>query len=67
MIVMIYATRVGYHGIGIYGNKKVAPNVEKEEFANAVLRVIGVNKGEEIWFSMKSKELGVVCRRSGDD
>jgi UDP:flavonoid glycosyltransferase YjiC (YdhE family) len=60
-----YATRVEYLGIGIYGNKKVAPNVEKEEFANAVLRVIGEKKGVETQFSVKAKELGVVCRKSG--
>jgi 2-acylglycerol O-acyltransferase 1 len=60
-----YATRVEYLGIGIYGNKKVAPDVDKEEFANAVLRVIGAHKGEETRFSVKAKELGVVCRRSG--
>jgi hypothetical protein len=28
------------------------------------LKVIGANKGEESRFSVKTKELGVVCRRS---
>jgi hypothetical protein len=36
-----------------------------EEFANAVLRVISANRGEESRFGVKAKELGVVCRRSG--
>jgi hypothetical protein len=29
------------------------------------LGVVGANKGEETLFSVKAKELGVVCRRSG--
>jgi UDP:flavonoid glycosyltransferase YjiC (YdhE family) len=60
-----YATRVEYLGIGIYGNKKVAPNVEKEEFSNAVLGVIGEKKGVDTQFSVKAKGLRVLCRRSG--
>lgn len=60
-----YATRAEYLGIGIYANKKVAPNVGKEEFANAILRVIGANKGEESRFSVKAMELGIVCKRCG--
>jgi hypothetical protein len=60
-----YATRAEYLRIGIYANKKVAPNVDKEEFANATLRVIGEKEGVETQFSVKAKELGVPCRRSG--
>jgi len=60
-----YVTKVEYLGIGIYGNKKVAPIVEKEEFGNALLEIVGDKKGAETRFGAKAKELGAICKSSG--
>ena len=41
------AVRVEYRGIGIYGNKRVAPDIEAIEFGAAVARVVGPGKESE--------------------
>jgi UDP:flavonoid glycosyltransferase YjiC (YdhE family) len=58
------AARAEYRGIGIYGNKKVAPDIEAVEFGAAVARLVRPGKESE-GFRMRAKVVGEVCRESG--
>lgn len=58
-----YAARVDYLGIGLYSNKSCAPTVEANEFARALLRIVG-GKGEETAFRRKARELGKISQAS---
>jgi len=58
------ACRVEYRGIGIYGNKRVAPDIEANEFGAAVARL--VRPGEELkGFRTRAKVVGEACRKAG--
>ena len=58
------ADRVEYQGIGIYGNKNVAPDIEAIEFGAAVARL--VRPGEELeGFRARAKAVGESCRKAG--
>jgi len=58
------AIRAEYRGIGIYGNKKVAPGIEAVEFGAAVARIVGPGKESE-GFRERARAVGEVCRRVG--
>jgi len=58
------AIRAEYRGIGIYGNKKVAPGIEAVEFGAAVARIVGPGKESE-GFRERARAVGEVCRRAG--
>jgi len=60
------AVRAEYRGIGIYGNKKVAPDIEAVEFGAAVTRVVGPGKESE-GFRERARAVGEVCRRAGGE
>jgi len=58
------AVRAEYRGIGIYGNKKVAPDIEAVEFGAAIARV--TRPGEEPeGFRERARAVGEVCRKAG--
>jgi hypothetical protein len=61
------AARAEYRGIGIYGNKKVAPDIEAVEFGAAVARLVRPGKG--CWGGMQGVlgEEGGGGQDSGDD
>jgi len=58
------AVRVEYRGIGIYGNKRVAPDIEAVEFGAAVAWVLGPGKESE-GFRERARVVGEVCRKAG--
>jgi hypothetical protein len=58
------AAQAEYRGIGIYGNKKVAPHIETVEFGAGVARLVRPGKESE-GFRMRAKVVGEVCRKSG--
>ena len=58
------AARAEYRGIGIYGNKKVAPDIETVEFGAAVVRLVRPGKESE-GFRTRAKAVGEVCIKSG--
>jgi len=58
------AVRAEYRGIGIYGNKNVAPDIEAVEFETAVARL--VRPGEESKaFRVRAKAVAEACRMAG--
>ena len=58
------ADRIEYSGIGIYGNKEVAPDIEAKEFGSAISRL--VRRGEESkGFRTRAKAVGEACRKAG--
>ena len=58
------AVRVEYLGIGIYGNKKVAPGIEAVEFGAAVARLLRPGKELE-GFRTRAKTVAEACRKAG--
>jgi UDP:flavonoid glycosyltransferase YjiC (YdhE family) len=58
------AVRAEYRGIGIYGNKKVAPDIEAVEFGAAIARVIKPGEESE-GFRMRAKGVAEACRKAG--
>jgi hypothetical protein len=58
------ATRAEYRGIGIFGNKRVAPDFETDEFCAAVTRLIGPGKESEE-FRTRAQHTGELCRKAG--
>ena len=57
-------TRVEYLGIGVFGNKNVAPGFETAEFGAAVARL--VRPGEESeGFRTRAQKIGELCRKAG--
>ena len=55
------AIRAEYVGIGIYGNRSVAPNIDGTELAAAISRLL--SPGEEARkFAQKAKAIGELCR-----
>lgn len=58
------AVRAEYVGIGIYGNKKFAPDIQAVEFEGAVSRLL--RPGEELdGFRMRAKTVAEACRKGG--
>ena len=55
------ATRAEYVGIGIYGNRSVAPEIDATEFGAAVSRLLAPGEEAER-FAQKAKEIGKACR-----
>ena len=61
-----YAARVEYLGIGIYGNRKVAPSVEAEEFGQALSTILLDKKdGKAQNYRVQAEKLGVISRKAG--
>jgi len=58
------AVRAEYRGIGIYGNKNVAPDIEAVEFGTAVARLVRPGKESE-GFRMRAKAVAEACRKAG--
>ena len=58
------AVRAEYLGIGIYGNKKVAPGIEAVEFGVAVARLVRPGKESEA-FRMRARVVSEACRKAG--
>lgn len=58
------ATRAEYRGIGIYGNKKVAPDFEAVEFGAAVARLVQPGSESE-GFRTRTKVVAEICREAG--
>jgi hypothetical protein len=56
---------VEYHGIGIYGSRGVAPEVDAEELGKALVTITDPKneKGKEI--VLRAKELGQVLKKYG--
>lgn len=58
------ANRAEYRGIGIYGNKGVAPDIDADEFAAALSRVAG--PGPEVEnYRTRALEISGLCREAG--
>jgi UDP:flavonoid glycosyltransferase YjiC (YdhE family) len=55
------AARVEYVGIGIYGNRSVAPDIDAMEFGAAISRLLSPSEEAEK-FTQKAKEIGELCR-----
>ena len=58
------AIRVEYLGIGIYGNRNVAPDIEAVEFGTAVARLVRPGKESE-GFRTRAKVVAEACRKAG--
>jgi hypothetical protein len=57
------AIKAEFRGFGIYGNKQAAPEIEAEEFGNALKRIIGGN--ESFKFQESAKLVRDLCVRAG--
>ena len=58
------ATRVEYRGIGIFGNKKAAPDFETVEFGAALARLVKpANESEG--FRTRAQQIGELCKQAG--
>ena len=55
------AVRAEYVGIGIYGNRSVAPEIDATELGAAISRLLSPSE-EAKKFSQKAKEIGELCR-----
>lgn len=58
------ANRAEYRGIGVYGNKGVAPDIDADEFAAALSRVVGPGPEAE-GFRTRTLEISGLCRAAG--
>ena len=58
------AVRAEYRGIGIYGNRNVAPDIEAVEFGVAVARLVRPG-GESEGFRTRAKVVAEACRKAG--
>ena len=58
------ATRAEYRGIGIFGNKSVAPDIETVEFGTAIARLVKAGKESEE-FGARTQQIGELCRKAG--
>ena len=57
-----YARRIEWMGVGIYGNRRVAPRVEAEEFGQALTRIVGTGTEAES-FRTAAKALVGDCNK----
>ena len=60
------AVRAEYRGIGIYGNKNVAPDIEAVEFGTAIARLVRPGKESE-GFRVRAKVVAEACRKAGGE
>jgi UDP:flavonoid glycosyltransferase YjiC (YdhE family) len=60
-----YACRTEYLGIGVYGNRSVAPFVNSAEFGQALTTVVGNQSESASAMKERARLLGEVCKRSG--
>jgi len=58
------AARAEYRGIGIYGNRNVAPDIEVVEFGTAVGRLVRPGQESE-GFRTRAKAVAEACRKAG--
>ena len=58
------AVRAEYRGIGIYGNRNVAPGIEAVEFGAAVARLVRPGRESEE-FRTRAKAVAEACRKAG--
>ena len=58
------ATRAEYRGIGIFGNKSAAPDIDTIEFGTAVARLVKPGKESEE-FRARARQIGEQCRKAG--
>ena len=57
-------TRAEHRGIGIFGNKKVAPDFETVELGTAIARLVKPGKESE-GFRTRAEQIGELCRKAG--
>ena len=57
------AVAVEYAGLGVYGNKTCAPDVDAKELSVALARVTSGEEG--VRFRERAREAGVECREAG--
>ncbi|KAF9644592.1 hypothetical protein BDM02DRAFT_893912 [Thelephora ganbajun] len=57
------ATRAEYVGIGIYGNRSVAPDIDATEFGAAISRLLSSSEEAEK-FVRRAKEIRAICREA---
>ena len=57
------AVRAEYAGIGIYGNRIVAPGIDATEFGAAISRLLSPTE-EAANFVQNAKEIGELCRKA---
>ena len=55
------AVRAEYVGIGIYGNRSLAPDIDATEFGAAISRLLSPSEEAEK-FAQKAKAIGELCR-----
>lgn len=55
------AARAEYVGIGIYGNRTVAPGIDAAEFGAAISRLLSPGEESEK-FARRAHEIGELCR-----
>ena len=58
------AGRVEYRGIGIFGNKRAAPDFETVELGTAMARLVTPGKESE-GFRSRAYHIGELCRKAG--
>lgn len=58
------ANRAEYRGIGIYGNKRVAPDIDADEFAAALSRIVGLGPEAE-GYRIRALEISGLCKAAG--
>ena len=57
-------TRAEYRGIGIFGNKNVAPDFEAVELGSAIARLVKPGRESE-GFRTRAQRIGELCRAAG--
>lgn len=60
-----YAARAEFLNIGIFGSKRAAPDVQAEEFGDALVRATGDSE-EAAKFRTSAKRLKDLCRSRGN-
>lgn len=55
------AVRAEYVGIGLYGNRSVAPGIDATELGAAISRLLSPGEESER-FARRAKEIGEICR-----
>ena len=58
------ANRAEYRKIGIFGNRSVAPDIDADELADALSRIIGPGTEAERYRS-RALEISELCRAAG--
>ena len=58
------ANRAEYRNIGIFGNRRAAPDIDPDEFAAALSRIVGPGPETERYKS-RAMEISKLCRAAG--